>query len=222
MFGEGIDEVLMLSQAGHARLRRRQRTRPRSTRSFYHRNALGSVVRITDMNQAPAVSYRYTPYGEVTITRNGPRSRATPWASTGRTPAGSSTRSAGSTTTGRGCTTRSGGGSCRGIRVGWRRGRTVHLYVLVRTRKSHRPHGVGVRGRGDGCNPMADRWPEPFGGLGWRYADGADLVQPLEGVALGDYPLPQQRARTLPRLHGGGASRVRSSLRHPGFTADRS
>jgi RHS repeat-associated protein len=41
------------------------------TRSFYHRNALGSVTEITDLNQATAVSYRYDPYGKVTITRGG-------------------------------------------------------------------------------------------------------------------------------------------------------
>ena len=41
------------------------------TRSFYHRNALGSVMEITDMNQAVVVSYRYDPYGKVTITRGG-------------------------------------------------------------------------------------------------------------------------------------------------------
>jgi RHS repeat-associated protein len=41
------------------------------TRSFYHRNALGSVMEITDMNQAVAVSYRYDPYGNITITRGG-------------------------------------------------------------------------------------------------------------------------------------------------------
>jgi RHS repeat-associated protein len=41
------------------------------TRSFYHRNALGSVMEITDMNQVVVVSYRYDPYGKVTITRSG-------------------------------------------------------------------------------------------------------------------------------------------------------
>ncbi len=41
------------------------------TRSFYHRSALGSVMEITDMNQAVVVSYRYDPYGKATITRGG-------------------------------------------------------------------------------------------------------------------------------------------------------
>ncbi|MFQ5691379.1 MAG: RHS repeat-associated core domain-containing protein, partial [Gemmatimonadota bacterium] len=41
------------------------------TRSYYHRNALGSVMEITDANQAAAVSYRYDPYGKVTITVGG-------------------------------------------------------------------------------------------------------------------------------------------------------
>jgi len=42
-----------------------------TTRSFYHRNALGSVMEITDMNEAEVVSYRYDPYGTVTITVGG-------------------------------------------------------------------------------------------------------------------------------------------------------
>jgi RHS repeat-associated protein len=41
------------------------------TRSFYHRNALGSVMVITDLNEVAAVGYRYDPYGKVTITRGG-------------------------------------------------------------------------------------------------------------------------------------------------------
>jgi RHS repeat-associated protein len=41
------------------------------TRSFYHQNALGSVMEITDMNQVVVVTYRYDPYGKVTITRGG-------------------------------------------------------------------------------------------------------------------------------------------------------
>jgi RHS repeat-associated protein len=40
------------------------------TRHFYHRNALGSVMEITEMDEDVAVSYRYDPYGAVTITRN--------------------------------------------------------------------------------------------------------------------------------------------------------
>ncbi len=58
------------------------------TRSFYHRNALGSVMEITDMNQAVAVSYRYDPYGKVTITRGGTPQSSDPlgqhWTFTGR------------------------------------------------------------------------------------------------------------------------------------------
>jgi RHS repeat-associated protein len=58
------------------------------TRSFYHRNALGSVMEITDMNQAEVVSYRYDPYGKVTITRAGVPQSSDPlgnhWTFTGR------------------------------------------------------------------------------------------------------------------------------------------
>ena len=42
-----------------------------TTRSFYHRNALGSVMEITEMDQQVAVSYRYSPYGEPSVTRGG-------------------------------------------------------------------------------------------------------------------------------------------------------
>jgi RHS repeat-associated protein len=58
------------------------------TRSFYHRNALGSVMAITDMNEAEVVSYRYDPYGKVTITRGGTPQSSDPlgnhWTFTGR------------------------------------------------------------------------------------------------------------------------------------------
>jgi RHS repeat-associated protein len=58
------------------------------TRSFYHINALGSVMEITDMNQATVASYRYDPYGSVTITAGGTPQANDPlgqhWAFTGR------------------------------------------------------------------------------------------------------------------------------------------
>ncbi len=58
------------------------------TRSFYHRNALGSVMEITDMNQGTVVSYRYDSYGKVTITRAGTPQATDPlgnhWTFTGR------------------------------------------------------------------------------------------------------------------------------------------
>jgi RHS repeat-associated protein len=58
------------------------------TRSFFHRNALGSVMEVTDMNQASVVSYRYEPYGKVSITRLGVPQTADPlgqhWTFTGR------------------------------------------------------------------------------------------------------------------------------------------
>ena len=70
VFGQGIDEVVMLSQADVLDYDSDQNT-SETTRSFYHRNALGSVMDVTDMNQARVESYRYTPYGETTITRGG-------------------------------------------------------------------------------------------------------------------------------------------------------
>jgi hypothetical protein len=41
------------------------------TRSFYHRDVLGSVMEITDINQVVLVSYRYDAYGNMTILRGG-------------------------------------------------------------------------------------------------------------------------------------------------------
>ena len=68
--GQGADEVLMLEQADVLDYDGDADT-TETTRHFYHRNALGSVMELTDMLEAVAVSYRYDPYGEVTITRNG-------------------------------------------------------------------------------------------------------------------------------------------------------
>ncbi len=58
------------------------------TRSFYHRNVLGAIMEITDLNQVVVVSYRYDPYGNVTITRGGSSHTTDPlgqhWTFTGR------------------------------------------------------------------------------------------------------------------------------------------
>jgi RHS repeat-associated protein len=58
------------------------------TRSYYHRNALGSVMEISTASQTEAASYRYTPYGERTITRGGVVQSSDPlsqnWDYTGR------------------------------------------------------------------------------------------------------------------------------------------
>jgi RHS repeat-associated protein len=58
------------------------------TRSFYHRNALGSVMDITAMDQVVEVSYRYAPYGVPAISRNSqPQSTdplGQPWGYTAR------------------------------------------------------------------------------------------------------------------------------------------
>ena len=48
------------------------------TRHFYHTNALGSVMEITDLNQVSAVSCRYDPYGKVTITVGGTQQATDP------------------------------------------------------------------------------------------------------------------------------------------------
>jgi RHS repeat-associated protein len=57
-------------------------------RNFYHPGALGSVMEITDMNEAEVVSYRYDPYGAVTITVGGTLQSSdplgNPWTYTGR------------------------------------------------------------------------------------------------------------------------------------------
>ena len=87
VFGQGIDNVLMLEQADVLDFDSDQNT-TETTRSFYHKNALGSVMAITDMNEATAVSYRYDPYGTVTITRGGQTQSSDPlgqhWTYTGR------------------------------------------------------------------------------------------------------------------------------------------
>jgi hypothetical protein len=58
VYGQGIDEIVMLEQADVLDHDDDQDT-SELTRSFYHRNALGSVLEITDMLEAKAVSYRY-------------------------------------------------------------------------------------------------------------------------------------------------------------------
>ena len=70
VFGQGIDDVLMLEQADVLDQDSDSDTSER-TRSYYHKNALGSVMEITTASQTEAASYRYTPYGEVTITKGG-------------------------------------------------------------------------------------------------------------------------------------------------------
>ena len=70
VYGQVIDEVLMLEQADVLDADGDSNT-TELARSFYHRNALGSVMEITEMDEDVAVSYRYDPYGAVTITRNG-------------------------------------------------------------------------------------------------------------------------------------------------------
>ena len=87
VWGERIDEILVLEQADVLDYDGDANT-GELTRSYYHCNALGSVMEITDANQAAVVSYRYTPYGEVTITRSGVTQGVDPlgqyWGYTGR------------------------------------------------------------------------------------------------------------------------------------------
>jgi RHS repeat-associated protein len=66
----GIDQILMLEQADVLDQDTDSNT-TEITRSYYHRNALESVMEISTASQTEAASYRYTPYGEVTITRGG-------------------------------------------------------------------------------------------------------------------------------------------------------
>jgi RHS repeat-associated protein len=87
VFGSVIDEVLMMEQADVLDFDNDENT-SETTRSFYHRNALGSVMEITEMDEDVAVSYRYNPYGAVTITRNSEEQSSdplgNPWMYTGR------------------------------------------------------------------------------------------------------------------------------------------
>ncbi|MFM8387602.1 MAG: RHS repeat-associated core domain-containing protein [Planctomycetia bacterium] len=70
VYGSGIDEVLMLEQADVLDWDGDSNT-TELARSWYRPNALGSVMRIEEPDKSEAVSYRYDPYGEVTITRGG-------------------------------------------------------------------------------------------------------------------------------------------------------
>jgi RHS repeat-associated protein len=87
VYGQGIDEIVMLEQADVLDHDDDENT-SELTRSFYHRNALGSVVEVTDALEATVCSYRYTPYGSVTITVGGTPQGSDPlaqhWTFTGR------------------------------------------------------------------------------------------------------------------------------------------
>jgi RHS repeat-associated protein len=87
VYGQGIDEIVMLEQADVLDHDDDQDT-SELTRHFCHRNALGSVLEITDMLEAKAVTYRYDPYGAVTITVGGTPQGTDPlnqhWTFTGR------------------------------------------------------------------------------------------------------------------------------------------
>ena len=82
-----VDDIVMLEQKDVLDFDSDGNTTER-TRSYYHQNALGSVMEITDANEATVASYRYTPYGQMTITRNGQTQATDPlgqhWGFTGR------------------------------------------------------------------------------------------------------------------------------------------
>jgi RHS repeat-associated protein len=86
-WNDEIDGIQMLEQADVLDYDTDGNT-TETTRSFYHRNALGSVMEITDLNEATAVAYRYDPYGTVTVTRGGAPQATDPlgqcWTFTGR------------------------------------------------------------------------------------------------------------------------------------------
>jgi RHS repeat-associated protein len=87
VYGQGIDEIVMLEQADVLDHDDDEDT-SELTRSFYHRNALGSVVEVTDALEVTVCSYRYDPYGAVTITVGGTPQGSDPlgqhWTFTGR------------------------------------------------------------------------------------------------------------------------------------------
>jgi RHS repeat-associated protein len=87
VFGSVIDEVLMMNQPDVLDFDGDEDV-TEHTRHFYHRNALGSVMEITEMDEDVAVSYRYDPYGAVTITRNSQEQSSdplgNPWTYTAR------------------------------------------------------------------------------------------------------------------------------------------
>jgi hypothetical protein len=70
VYGPVIDEVIMLEQADVLDWDADSNT-TELARSWYMRSALGSVLQIQEHDRTEAVTYRYDPYGEVTITRGG-------------------------------------------------------------------------------------------------------------------------------------------------------
>ncbi len=77
VFAAGIDQIVAMDQRDVLDYDGDQDTLE-TVRHYYHCNALGSVMAITDADQAVAVSYRYDPYGTVTITRGGQTQSADP------------------------------------------------------------------------------------------------------------------------------------------------
>ena len=87
VWNDVVDGIVMLEQADVLDYDSDTNTTEK-TRSFYHCNALGSVMETTDLNEAIVTSYRYAPYGAVTVSRLGATQTSDPlgqhWVFTGR------------------------------------------------------------------------------------------------------------------------------------------
>ncbi len=70
VWSDEIDGIIMLRQADVLDFDADSDT-SEVTRSYYHRNALGSVMGMTDAAESAIVSYRYSPYGVRTTTVGG-------------------------------------------------------------------------------------------------------------------------------------------------------
>jgi RHS repeat-associated protein len=70
VFGQGIDSILMLEQADVLDFNANSNL-SETTRSFYHVNAIGSVMALTDLNQLIIEDLRYGQFGQVAISRGG-------------------------------------------------------------------------------------------------------------------------------------------------------
>ena len=70
LFGQDLDDILVLEQADVLDYDADTNT-SETTRSFYHRNAVGSVTVMTDVNNGQVCHLRYEPFGDRIITRGG-------------------------------------------------------------------------------------------------------------------------------------------------------
>ena len=70
VYADGIDHIVALRQADVLDVDADMDT-SELVWNYYHRNALGSVMFISEQDETEAATYRYTPYGEMKITRGG-------------------------------------------------------------------------------------------------------------------------------------------------------